>query len=95
MNTKIENKTYKTQKNTNLTLKTTIKDANGKTLTGNTKIAIKINGVTYENQKITNGQINTQINTSKLNKGKYIITIISGENNLYNKSTLNTTLMIV
>ena len=41
MNTKIENKTYKTQKNTNLTLKTTIKDANGKTLMGNTKIAIK------------------------------------------------------
>lgn len=95
MNTKIENKTYKTQKNTNLTIKTTIKDVNGNTLIGNTKIAIKINKVTYKNQNITNGQINTQINTSKLNKGKYIITIISGENNLYNKSTLNTTLMIV
>lgn len=92
--TQIQNNTYKIKKNTNLTLKTTIKDNNGKLLIGRSKVAVKIDGKTYQNLNITNGQINTKLDTSKLSKGKHIITIISGENNLYNMSRVNSTLII-
>lgn len=67
----------------NTTIKLQINDTNGKQITGNTKICIKINGKTYTNTKITNGKIQLTLKTDTLKNPKYQITIIIGENSYY------------
>ena len=62
---------------------------------GKTQICIKINGVTFIKTTITDGLINVEIPTDTFENPTYKLTIILGENSLYNKATYNGTLIVV
>ena len=83
-----------TTTNGKTTIKAKIRDETGKLLVTNTKLAIKINQKTILNNiTSTNGIINLSFTTT-LRPGTYELTIISGENSIYKKGTLNTVLNI-
>ena len=83
-----------TTTNGKTTIKAKIRDETGKLLITNTKLAIKINQKTILNNiTSTNGTINLSFTTT-LRPGTYELTIISGENSIYKKGTLNTVLKI-
>ena len=83
-----------TTTNAKTTIKAKIRDETGKLLVTSTKLAIKINQKTILNNiTSTNGIINLSFTTT-LRPGTYELTIISGENSIYKKGTLNTVLKI-
>ena len=83
-----------TTKNGKTRIKAKIRDETGKLLVTNTKLAIKINQKTIlNNVTSTNGVIDVSFITT-LRPGIYELMIISGENSIYNKATLNTVLKI-
>ena len=80
--------------NAKTTIKAKIRDETGKLLITNTKLAIKINQKTILNNiTSTNGLIDVSFMTT-LRPGTYELMIISGENSIYKKGTLNTVLKI-
>ncbi len=83
-----------TTTNGKTSIKAKIRDETGKLLVTSTKIAIKINQKTIlNNVTSTNGTIDISFTTT-LRPGIYELTIISGENSIYKKGTLNTVLNI-
>lgn len=79
----------------NLTINATILDSNNNTITQPQKVVIKMNDVTQKHLNITDGKINTQIDTSDFTAKKYNVTIIVGEDNRYNTAEYTQNLEIV
>lgn len=70
-------------------------DTNGNPTVGTVKVAIKLNGKQLQNAKVINGTINLNITIPSTLKGtNYTINVISGTNNAYIGTKLNTTLII-
>lgn len=80
---------------TNETLYLIINDTKGNQLIGNTEVCIKINRKTQIKTQITDGILNITIPTDTFKNPTYKLTIILGENSLYNKATYNGTLIVV
>ena len=80
----IENSTLKRTNNTTLTIK--LVDDQNKTIYGNTKVAIKLNGVTVQKTTSQNGKITLNMDLTQYKNSKYDLTVVSGENGLYNTS---------
>ena len=73
-----------TPKGENTTLNITLCDEVGKQITTNSKIAIKINGKTQNTTTIVDGKIRLNLNTCNMKSGNHTISLIVGENRLYN-----------
>ncbi len=73
----------------------TIVDENNKTITADTKLAMKVNNKTDNHANAYNGLIRILFNTSKYPVGTYTVEIISGENGRYNTASTTTTLTII
>lgn len=82
-----------TTTNGKTTIKAQITDETGSPLTSSTKVVIKINGKTIASTTSINGTIDTSFITT-LNPGTYELSIVSGENGQYQKSTMTTVLKI-
>jgi hypothetical protein len=78
----------------NMLFTASIVDENNNLVIGNTKVAIKIGGRTLIHLTAENGIINTTLPVDDLSVEEYPITIVTGENSLYNNSRTNNTLVI-
>lgn len=91
--TKINVKPITTSSST-FTVKAKITDEKNKQIKSKTKVSIKIGGKTYISEKtVKNGKINIKI-PSKLKKGTYTLSIVSGSTKIYEQSNANTKLTI-
>ena len=81
-------------RNTTNTIKATIVDEEGELVVGTTKVAIKLNNKTIINTIATNGILNTPIDLTNYKNNIYNITIIAGENSLYNSSKATNAIII-
>lgn len=91
--TRIIVKHVKSSKKT-FTLKAKIVDKNNKAINKATKVSVKINEKTYVKEvKVSNGNINLKVPT-RLAKGSYKLTIISGANGYYKESVAKTNLTL-
>ena len=90
-NTTIEG-TIKTLEN--YTLNTIIKDTNGNQLVGVNQIAAKMNGKTFMHGTIRDGVLSITFPTDSMEAKIYNLTIIIGENNLYNTGQITGKLTI-
>ncbi len=91
--TKINAKIIKSNNN-KVTLKATITDDKNKNIKDKTKVSIKIDNQTYINEtKVSKGKINIKIPT-KLSKGTYNMTILSGVTGHYKSTKKNLKLTI-
>ena len=88
----IQNSTLKRTNNTPITIK--LVDDQNKTIYGNTNIAVKLNGVTVQKTTSQNGIITLNMDLTQYKNSKYNLTVVSGENGLYNTSR-NTTEIII
>ena len=73
---------------------TTVKDAYGKVISGNTQIAIKLGDRTVLTTRITDGKINVKVKVPYLPPGENKFRIILGENYRYEQNIINNTLNI-
>lgn len=73
---------------------TTVKDAYGKVISGNTQIAIKLGDRTVLTTRITDGKINVTVKVPYLPPGDNKFRIILGENYRYEQNIINNTLNI-
>ncbi len=71
----------------------TIYDEHGNVIDLDTKIAIKINGKTLENVRVSNGKINVTLDVSAYKDGIHNVTVVIGENGRYKTQTVYTVLM--
>ncbi len=71
----------------------TIYDEHGNIIDLDTKIAIKINGKTVENVRVSNGKINVTLDVSAYKDGIHNVTVVIGENGRYKTQTVYTVLM--
>lgn len=82
-------------KGNTFTIKAKILDNKNKNIKNNNKVTIKINGITYQNEvKVNKGNVNIKVPT-KLNKGKYTVSILSGTNGYYASSRKDVKLTIL
>ena len=81
-------------RNTTNTIKAIIVDEQGELVVGTTKVAIKLNNKTIINTIATNGILNTPIDLTNYKNNIYNITIIAGENSLYNSSKATNAIII-
>ena len=72
----------KTHENT--TLNMTLKDTDGNALVGNVKVTIKLNGKTFTNMVVKDGQLNIDLNVAGQKAKMHTLTLKVGENGLYN-----------
>ena len=91
----IENITFSAYSGQKVLLNTTLVDENGKVLSGNNKIVVKINGKTIKSFNSINGTICEEIDIPSLNAGESVLTIIVGENSKYEEARANSTITIL
>ncbi|WP_304123495.1 hypothetical protein [Methanosphaera cuniculi] len=93
----IENKTFAMTQNKgeNLQLNIIVNDTEGNQIQGNTKVCVKINGVTYAHDTITNGVLNITVPTDKLGAKTYNVTIILGKGPLYDTAVYSMNLTVL
>ncbi|WP_303235215.1 Ig-like domain-containing protein [Methanosphaera cuniculi] len=88
----VENNTVKRTNNTTITVKLT--DNQNNNIKGNTKVAVKLNGVTVQKTTSQNGMIILNMDLTKYKNSQYDLTIVSGENNRYNTARMTSKLTI-
>ena len=69
-------------------------DETGNFVTGTTKVAIKLNNKTIAHTTASNGILNTTLDLSIYKQSYFDLTIVAGENNLYNSSKSTNALII-
>ena len=84
--------TTKRTNNTQITINIT--DENGNKINSNQKVCIKFNGCTITNTKAVNGTVKVNLDLTQYKNKQYNMTVICGENSLYNTSRLTNTLVI-
>ena len=93
VNTHIELTPFIATMGENATLSAKILDEYNKPVQRNTTIAIKINGKTCINTVVENGILNITLPTETFKNEYYTLTIICGENSVYNGNTYTTFLL--
>ena len=88
----IETTNVKRTNNTTITVKLT--DDQNNNIAGNTKVAVKLNGKTITHTTSQNGIIKINMDLTQYKNSKYDLTVVSGENSLYNTSR-NTSELII
>lgn len=88
----IDNTKVKRTNNTKITVKLTNTSQNP--ISVDTNIAVKLNGNTILKTKTVNATAQINLDLTQYKNSKYDLTIVSGENKLYNKSNLTTELKI-
>jgi hypothetical protein len=83
-----------TRNNTETQITAQIKNSLNKPITGTTKVSIKVNGITFKIITVTDGIIDTTIDTSSLTRTDYTLTFVIGENSRYNSARQTSTLKI-
>ena len=83
-----------TRNNTETQVTAQIKNSLNKPITGTTKVSIKVNGITFKIITVTDGIIDTTIDTSSLTRTDYTLTFVIGENSRYNSARQTGTLKI-
>ena len=91
-NIKLETPNVKRTNNTTITVKLT-EDENT-ILPANTKIAVKLNGVTVQKTTAQNGIITLNMDLTQYKNSQYDLTIVSGENSRYNTVRMTSKLII-
>ena len=81
-------------KGKNTTINILLNDKDGNQIRGTQPVAIKINGKTQQHIKIEDGILDTTLTTDDFKNSNYTVTIIIGENSLYNKEEITTILII-
>lgn len=84
----------KLTKENNTIIQVLILDENNQLIKGNINVAIKINEKTYTNTKAVNGILNLELPTKTYKNNYYNLTIITGENSIYNGNIHKTPLII-
>ncbi|RAP54338.1 MAG: hypothetical protein BZ137_02740, partial [Methanosphaera sp. rholeuAM130] len=77
-----------------ITINRTIKDSNGNIVSGNNKVAIKINGKTILSTTVTDGVLFAKVQLPYLPSGKLNLSIYLGENFRYNFKQISSTITI-
>lgn len=88
----IETLNIKRTNNTTITVKLT--DDQNNNIAGNTKVAVKLNGKTITHTTSQDGIIKINMDLTQYKNSQYDLTIVSGENNLYNTARMTSKLTI-